>query len=89
MSNFDHAAPLVEFLLLVNIATHFGQMLEFEPLACKVTNHLEADALRRREYRQGWILQSIDWSTAPQVLPLYVDAIQFTTGDLDALTAPR
>ncbi len=56
MSNFDYAAPLIEFLLLVNIATQCGQMLEFDPLACQITNHPEADALLQREYRQGWTL---------------------------------
>lgn len=56
MSNFDYAAPLVEFLLLANVATLFGQTLEFDPLACKVVNHPEADAALRREYRKGWSL---------------------------------
>lgn len=56
MSNFDYAGPLVEFLLLANVATQFGQTLEFDPLACKITNHPEADAALRREYRQGWSL---------------------------------
>jgi hypothetical protein len=56
MSNFDYAGPLVEFLLLANVATLVGQTLEFDPLACKVVNHAEADAALRREYRQGWSL---------------------------------
>jgi len=56
MSSFDYAGPLVEFLLLANVATQVGQPLEFDPLACKITNHPEADALLRREYRRGWIL---------------------------------
>lgn len=56
MSNFDYAGPLVEFLLLANVATLFGQTLEFDPLACKITNHPEADAALRREYRKGWTL---------------------------------
>jgi len=56
MSNFDYAGPLVEFLLLANVATLFGQTLEFDPLACKITNHSEADAALRRPYRQGWSL---------------------------------
>ena len=56
MSNFDYAGPLVEFLLLANVATLFGQTLEFDPLACKITNHPEADAALRREYRKGWSL---------------------------------
>jgi hypothetical protein len=56
MSNFDYAGPLIEFLLLANVATLFGHALEFDPLACKVVNHPEADAALRREYRQGWSL---------------------------------
>ena len=56
MSNFDYAGPLVEFLLLANVATLFNQTLVFDPLACKVVNHPEADAALRREYRQGWSL---------------------------------
>jgi len=56
MSNFDYAGPLIEFLLLTNVATQFGQTLEFDPLACKITNHPEADAALRREYRKGWTL---------------------------------
>jgi hypothetical protein len=30
--------------------------LEFDPLACKITNHAEADAALRRQYRPGWSL---------------------------------
>ncbi|MCR4414657.1 MAG: Gfo/Idh/MocA family oxidoreductase [Thermoguttaceae bacterium] len=56
MSNFDYAGPLVEFLLLANVATLFGETLEFDPLACKILNHREADAALRREYRKGWEL---------------------------------
>jgi hypothetical protein len=56
MSNFDYAGPLVEFLLLANVATLFGQTLEFDPLACKITNHVEADAALCRPYRPGWVL---------------------------------
>ena len=56
MSNFDYAGPLIEFLLLANVATQFGQTLEFDPLACKIVNHPEADAALRRQYRQGWSL---------------------------------
>ena len=56
MSNFDYAGPLVEFLLLANVATLFGRTLEFDPLACKITNDPEADAALRRGSRQGWSL---------------------------------
>ena len=56
MSNFDYAGPLVEFLLLANVATQFGETLEFDPQACKIANHSQADAALRREYRKGWVL---------------------------------
>jgi len=56
MSNFDYAAPLCEFLLLGNVATQFEGPLEYDPLACKITNNAEADAALRREHRTGWEL---------------------------------
>lgn len=56
MSNFDYAGPLVEFLLLANVATLFGQTLEFDPIACNIVNHAEADAALRPQYRKGWSL---------------------------------
>jgi hypothetical protein len=56
MSNFGYAGPLMEFLLLANVATLFGETLEFDPLACKVTNHSEANAALGRQYREGWTL---------------------------------
>jgi hypothetical protein len=56
MSNFDYAGPLAEFLLLGNVATQFGETLEYDPLAMKVVNHAEADAALRRTYRAGWSL---------------------------------
>ena len=55
-SNFDYSGPLAEFLLLGNVATRFPEPLEFDPLACKITNHAEADAALRRQYRPGWSL---------------------------------
>ena len=56
LSNFDHAGPVVELLLLGNVATLVGQRLEFDPVAMKVVNNAQADALLRTEYRQGWSL---------------------------------
>ena len=56
LSNFDHAGPVVELLLLGNVATLVGQRLEFDPVAMKVVNNSQADALLRTEYRQGWSL---------------------------------
>jgi hypothetical protein len=42
--------------MLGNVATQFADKLEFEPVAMKIINHTEADALLRCEYRQGWSL---------------------------------
>ena len=56
MSHFDYAGPLVEFLLLANVATLFGQTLEFDPLGCKIVNHPEADA----QYLHDTVLTRVD-----------------------------
>jgi hypothetical protein len=56
LSNFDHSGPVVELLLLGNVATLVGKRLEFDPIAMKVINNAEADALLRPESRQGWSL---------------------------------
>ena len=56
MSNFDYAAPLVELLMLGNIATQFADVLEFNPASCQIANHQEANAALCREYRPGWKL---------------------------------
>jgi hypothetical protein len=55
-SNFDYASALNEFLMLGNIATQFDGALEYHPAEMKITNHSEADALLRSEYRDGWTL---------------------------------
>ncbi len=56
LSNFDHAGPAIELLLVGNVATLVGQTLEFDPVACKIVNNAEADALLRPKYREGWSL---------------------------------
>jgi len=55
-ANFDYASALNEFLMLGNVATQFEEKLEFDPVAMKIVNSAEADALLRCEYRQGWTL---------------------------------
>jgi hypothetical protein len=55
-ASFEYAVPLVEFLMLGNVATQFKEPLEFDPQACKVVNNAEADRLLHREYREGWSL---------------------------------
>ncbi len=55
-ASFDYASPLIEFLMLGNVATQFDTMLEFDPVAMKIVNNPAADALLRCDYRQGWKL---------------------------------
>jgi hypothetical protein len=56
-SNFvDYGSRLTEFLLLGNLATRFDSVIEYDPLAGRVTNHPGADAASHPEYRQGWTL---------------------------------
>ena len=55
-ANFDFAAALTEFNMLGNVATQVDGKLEFDPVACRITNHAEADKMLRPEYREGWSL---------------------------------
>lgn len=56
MSNFDHSGPVMELLLLGNVASLVGQPFEFDPVACKIPNNEEADRALRPPRRQGWSL---------------------------------
>ena len=55
-ANFDYADALNEFLMLGNVATQVEGKIEFDPIAMKITNNPQADALLRCEYRKGWTL---------------------------------
>jgi hypothetical protein len=55
-ANFDYASALNEFLMLGNVATQVDQKLDFDPIAMRITNSSEADALLRSDYREGWTL---------------------------------
>lgn len=56
-SNFDHAGPLTEMILLGNIALRYpGERLEWDGRNMKVTNLDEANEYVRLQYRQGWTL---------------------------------
>ena len=55
-ANFDYASALNEFLMLGNVATQFEETLEFDPVAMKTVNNVDADALLRCEYCEGWTL---------------------------------
>ena len=54
LSSFDHSGPAMELLLLGNVASLVDGPLEFDPVAMKIVNHAEADALLRPEHREGW-----------------------------------
>ena len=56
MSNFDHSGPVVELLLLGNVASLVDRPFEFDPLACTIPNDEEANRLLRPPYRNGWSL---------------------------------
>jgi len=56
MSSFDYAGPLVEFLMLGNVATQVAGSLEYDPLNGNIVNNEQADSLLQREYRKGWNL---------------------------------
>ena len=55
-ARFEYAAPLTEFLMLGNVATQVEGAFEFDPAACKIVNHAEANDLLRSDYREGWSL---------------------------------
>jgi predicted dehydrogenase len=55
-ANFGYASALNEFLMLGNVATRVEGKLDFDPIATKIVNNTQADALLRPQYRQGWSL---------------------------------
>jgi hypothetical protein len=58
MGSFNtFAGPFVQWYLLANVAALFpDETLEFDPVACRVTNHPRADAELHPQYREGWTL---------------------------------
>ena len=56
LCNFSYAGPLVETVLLGNVAFRSGKRLEWDSAACRVINTREADQFIRRAYRKGWKL---------------------------------
>ncbi len=53
-SNFDVAAPFVEWMLLGVIALRFEGKLEYDPERMKITNNSGANELLKPEIRKGW-----------------------------------
>ncbi len=54
--NFDYSGPLTEAVLLGNVSYRAGSKLDWDAANLKATNCPPADALIRREYREGWTL---------------------------------
>jgi len=44
--------------LLGNVASLVDGPLEFDPVAMKIVNNAEADALLRPEHREGWTVDA-------------------------------
>jgi len=55
-ADFAYSGPLAEICCLGNIAKRVDARIEWDAVDMKVTNLPEANALVRREYRQGWEL---------------------------------
>lgn len=62
-SNFDHAGPMTETVLLGNVALRmtlreklFREKLQWDPEKMQFTNVPEANEFLHREYRNGWTL---------------------------------
>ena len=55
-SNFDIGGPQTEIIQLVHVASLAGQPIEYDPLAGKIRNVLDANVLFCRDYREGWTL---------------------------------
>ncbi len=52
--NFDYSGALTESVLLGNVAYRVGKKLEWDAKTLTATNAPEADALIRKDYREGW-----------------------------------
>ena len=58
-SNFDVAAPFVEWMLLGVIAIQHEGKLEYDPDKMRITNNAEANKLLHPVYRKGWELHAV------------------------------
>lgn len=57
LSNFHHAGPFTEMVLLGNLAVRLNMKVEWDSENLKSPNSPEADAFIRRPYREGWELE--------------------------------
>lgn len=58
-SNFNVAAPFVEWMLLGVIALRHKGKLTYDPVKMEITNNKEANALLKPQYRKGWEMPRI------------------------------
>ncbi|HEY1049130.1 MAG TPA: Gfo/Idh/MocA family oxidoreductase [Prosthecobacter sp.] len=59
-ADFSHGGPLTETVVVGTIADRFpNQWLEWDRAALKFTNHEPANALVKREYREGWKIEEL------------------------------
>jgi len=56
VSDFRNTGPYTEFLLLANVATQVEGEIEYDPVAGRITNNEQANALLSCERRKGWEL---------------------------------
>ena len=57
--NFDYSGALTEAGLLCNVALRAGAKITWDAVDLRTTNCPAADALLRREYRDGWKLSPL------------------------------
>jgi len=56
-ANFDYAAPLTEAVLLGCLASVFpNEELTWDSPGLKIPNNEAANALVKRQYRDGWVM---------------------------------
>ena len=58
-SNFDVAAPFVEWMLLGVIALRHEGKLEYDPEKMRITNNAEANKLLKPTFRTGWEFHTV------------------------------
>jgi len=58
-SNFEVAAPFVEWMLLGVIALRHEGKLEYDPEKMRITNNVEANKLLKPTFRKGWEFHTV------------------------------
>lgn len=56
LCRFEYSGRLTETVLLGSLAYRMGAKLDWDAEKMEVTNHAEANAMIRPEYREGWVL---------------------------------